>query len=94
LLIDIGLGFNGKAIGVSYWYDPGATRNGWWGFCSVLMVAAFAYSGSEMVGLTASEQENPRRDMPKAIAKVFWRVGIVGHCYFCACREFPNTDVF
>ncbi|RDL38893.1 uncharacterized protein BP5553_03233 [Venustampulla echinocandica] len=70
------LGFGGKAIGTSHWYNPGAVNNGWWGFCSVLVTAAFAFAGSEMVGLTAAEQENPRRDMPKAVRKVFWRIGI------------------
>ncbi|KAH9221852.1 amino acid permease/ SLC12A domain-containing protein [Leptodontidium sp. 2 PMI_412] len=76
VLLDIGLGFNGNSKGVELWYVPGAVYNGWWGFCSVLVTAAFAYSGSEMVGLTAAEQTNPRRDMPKAIRKVFLRIGI------------------
>lgn len=79
ILRDLGLGFHGKALGVKYWYDPGAAKNGWVGFCSVLVTAAFAYSGSEMVGLTAEEQENPKRDMPRAIKQVFFRIGIVCH---------------
>ncbi|KAG4436123.1 hypothetical protein IFR05_008402 [Cadophora sp. M221] len=66
VLLDTGLGFNGNSKGVE--------------LC-VLVTAAFAYSGSEMVGLTAAEQVNPRRDMPKAIRKVFLRIGIVIlHC--------------
>ncbi|KUJ08189.1 uncharacterized protein LY89DRAFT_600105 [Mollisia scopiformis] len=82
---DIGLGFDGRPmlgvdkqpiVGVRTWYHPGASTNGWYGFCSVVVTAAFAYSGSEMVGLTAAEQENPRRDLPKAIKKVFWRIGL------------------
>jgi amino acid transporter len=76
-LRDAGLGFDGHAIGASNWYQPGAENNGWYGFCSVLIIAAFAYSGSEVVGLTAAEQENPKRDMPRAIKKVFWRIGLV-----------------
>lgn len=76
-LCDVGLGFEGKARGVGTWYDPGASNNGWYGFCSVMIIAAFAYSGSEVVGLTAAEQKEPRRDMPKAIRKVFWRIGLV-----------------
>jgi amino acid transporter len=73
----MGLGFGGRAIGTKYWYDPGAFNNGWWGFCSVLITAAFAYSGSELVGMTAAEQRRPERDMPKAIKQVFWRIGLV-----------------
>jgi amino acid permease len=76
-LRDVGLGFHGQAIGAFYWYHPGATHNGWYGFCSVIIIAAFAYSGSEVVGLTAAEQEDPKRDMPRAIKKVFWRIGLV-----------------
>lgn len=75
--IDVGLGFEGKAIGVSNWYDPGPGRHGFWGFCGVLVIAAFAYGGSELVGMTATEQRNPPRDMPKAIRRVFVRIGIV-----------------
>ncbi len=79
IFIDVGLGFGGHPIGVSNWYLTGAANHGWWGFCSVMVTAAFAFSGSEMVGLTAAEQENPERDMPRAIKKVFWRIGIVSH---------------
>ena len=77
ILRDVGLGFHGQAIGTLYWYEPGAAHNGWYGFCAVLIIAAFAYSGSEVVGLTAAEQEDPKRDMPRAIKKVFWRIGLV-----------------
>lgn len=77
ILRDVGLGFQGQSVGTSYWYQPGAASNGWYGFCSVLVTAAFAYSGSEVVGLTAAEQEDPKRDMPRSIKKVFWRIGLV-----------------
>jgi len=86
----VGLGFDGKAIGTSNWYNPGAAHNGWYGFCSVLIIAAFAYSGSEVVGLTAAEQEDPKRDMPRAIRKVFWRVGLVR--YPCCENILPLTS--
>lgn len=80
ILYDLGLGSRRwEPIGVKYWYDPGATRNGFYGFCSVLVTAAFAYSGSEVVGLTAYEQAEPKRDMPRAIKQVFWRIGIVSY---------------
>lgn len=79
ILRTLGLGFHGEALGMSYWYDPGASVNGGLGFCSVLVTAAFAYSGSEMVGLTAEEQANPKRDMPRAIKQVFFRIGVVSN---------------
>lgn len=77
ILYDLGLGFHGQAIGTFHWYQPGAANNKFYGFCSVLVIAAFAYSGTEVVGLTAAEQENVKRDMPRAIKKVFWRIGLV-----------------
>lgn len=44
------------------------------GFCSVLITAAFAFSGTEIVGLTAAESENPAIAMPSAVKQVFWRI--------------------
>ena len=45
--------------GARLWYDPGAFQNGFRGFCSVFVTAAFSYAGTELVGLTAAEAENP-----------------------------------
>ncbi|MGO2036310.1 MAG: amino acid permease, partial [Brevibacterium sp.] len=41
---------------------------------SVFMIAGFSFQGTELVGVTAGESENPRRDMPRAIRTVFWRI--------------------
>lgn len=93
ILRTLGLGFEGKALGMSYWYDPGASVNGGLGFCSVLVTAAFAYSGSEMVGLTAEEQENPKRDMPRAIKQVFFRIGVVSSKSLYQSYAFTNRKL-
>lgn len=45
--------------GARLWYEPGAFQNGFRGFCSVFVTAAFSYAGTELVGLTAAEAENP-----------------------------------
>ncbi len=37
--------------GARLWYDPGAFQNGFRGFCSVFVTAAFAFSGTELVGV-------------------------------------------
>jgi amino acid transporter len=60
--------------GARYWYDPGAFKNGFKGFCSVFVTAAFAFSGTELVGLAAAESENPGKHLPSAIKQVFWRI--------------------
>jgi lysine-specific permease len=48
--------------------------NGIGGIVGIFMVAAFSFSNTELVGLSAAESENPRRDVPKAIRRIFWRL--------------------
>lgn len=60
--------------GARTWYDPGAFNNGFKGFCSVFVTAAFAFSGTELVGLAAAETANPLKSLPGAVRQVFWRV--------------------
>ncbi|KAI1622789.1 AAT family amino acid transporter [Exophiala viscosa] len=61
-------------IGAEYWHEPGAFRNGFKGFCSVFVTAAFAYGGTELVGLAAAEATDPARSLPRATKQVFWRI--------------------
>ncbi|GAP92264.1 putative amino-acid permease inda1 [Rosellinia necatrix] len=60
--------------GARLWYEPGAFANGFKGFCSVFVTAAFAFSGTELVGLAAAESANPSKALPSAIKQVFWRI--------------------
>ncbi|KAL2256038.1 hypothetical protein VTK26DRAFT_2287 [Humicola hyalothermophila] len=60
--------------GAYTWYDPGAFANGFRGFCSVFVTAAFSFSGTELVGLAAAEASNPLKSLPGAIKQVFWRI--------------------
>ncbi|CEJ85752.1 Putative General amino-acid permease GAP1 [[Torrubiella] hemipterigena] len=61
-------------IGGEYWINPGAFNNGFKGLCSVFVTAAFAFTGTELVGLAAAETANPRKSLPSAIKQVFWRI--------------------
>lgn len=63
-------------IGGKYWSDPGAFANGFPGFCSVFVVAAFAFGGTELVGLAAAESREPHKSIPSATRQVFWRIAI------------------
>ncbi|KFY54353.1 hypothetical protein V497_07791 [Pseudogymnoascus sp. VKM F-4516 (FW-969)] len=64
-------------IGAQYWHAPNqAFKNGFKGFCSVFVTAAFAFAGTELVGLAAAEADNPRKSLPKATKQVFWRVSL------------------
>ncbi|KAF2280993.1 amino-acid permease inda1 [Westerdykella ornata] len=62
--------------GARYWYDPGAFKNGFKGFCTVFVTAAFSFSGTELVGLAAAETKNPLKSLPGAIKQVFWRITV------------------
>lgn len=61
-------------LGARFWHDPGAFQNGFTGFCSVFVVAAFAFGGTELVGLAAAESRNPVKSIPMATKQVFWRI--------------------
>lgn len=76
IIINIGGGPHGSYIGGKYWHDPGAFNNGFKGLCSVFVNAAFAFAGTELVGLAAAETANPRKSLPTAIKQVFWRISL------------------
>lgn len=74
VIINVGGGPNGSYIGGKLWRDPGAFNNGLKGLCSTFVNAAFAFSGTELVGLAAAETANPRKSLPTAVKQVFWRI--------------------
>ena len=65
----------GQSPGMSNWTRGEAPFvGGWVSIISVFMIAGFSFQGTELVGVTAGESANPRRDMPRAIRTVFWRI--------------------
>lgn len=48
--------------------------NGFPGFCSVFVNAAFAYTGTELTGLAAAEAANPTKEIPRACKQVIYRI--------------------
>jgi lysine-specific permease len=65
----------GQAPGIKNWTIENAPFNG--GFAtifSIAMVAGFSFQGTELVGIAAGESENPKKNVPKAINTVFWRI--------------------
>lgn len=85
-LITVGASPSGEAIGFRYWVDPGpmneytelatGSLGRFLAFFKVFIQATFSYGGSEMVVVASGETENPRRNIPKAIRRVFWRIAI------------------
>ena len=40
----------------------------------IFMIAGFSFQGTELVGIAAGECEEPEKNVPQAINKVFWRI--------------------
>jgi amino acid transporter len=83
LVIDLG-GTSVDRIGFRYWKHPGAfagaglvknvNTDRFLGILSVIVQAAFSFQGMELVAIAASETENPRRNIAKAVQRVFYRI--------------------
>ncbi|THU90618.1 general amino acid permease 1 [Dendrothele bispora CBS 962.96] len=85
LIIDLGGGPSGERIGFRYWRNPGPfNRAGlvesniatdqFLAFVQIFVQAAFSFGGMEAIAIAASETESPRRNVAKAIGRVFWRI--------------------
>jgi amino acid transporter len=83
IIIAAGGGPNHVVVGVSNWQNPGpwvqyegipGALGRFLGFFAVLIQAAFSYIGTEIVAIAAGEANNPRRNIPKAIKKVYIRI--------------------
>ncbi|MCP8968987.1 amino acid permease [Ectobacillus sp. SYSU M60031] len=49
-------------------------HGGFLSIISVFMIVGFSFQGTELVGITAGESENPEKDMPRAVKQIFWRL--------------------
>ncbi|MCJ1289536.1 hypothetical protein MMC34_001069 [Xylographa carneopallida] len=83
LCVDLGGSPTHDRIGFRYWKNPGAMElylstdpntGRFLGLFSTLVNAAFSYGGVETVAVAAGEAENPRKNIPKAVRRVFWRI--------------------
>ncbi|EKG15074.1 Amino acid/polyamine transporter I [Macrophomina phaseolina MS6] len=82
LILALGGGPTGDRTGFRYWKDPGAfkayiadgSEGKFLGFWNSMINAVFAYLGTELVGVTVGEAQNPRRTIPKAIKLTFYRI--------------------
>ncbi|QRV73908.1 amino acid permease [Ceratobasidium sp. AG-Ba] len=84
LVIDLGGGPDHDRRGFRYWKNPGAfntylvdspvSTGRFLAIIGVLVQAAFSFQGMELVAIAASETENPRRNIAKAVRRVFYRI--------------------
>ncbi|KAJ2273216.1 hypothetical protein EV176_001855 [Coemansia sp. RSA 451] len=65
----------GEFIGGKNWHVEGAPfKDHIVGILKACIVAAFSMQGTEIVGITVGECANPRREVPRVIRSVFWRI--------------------
>ncbi|KAF2647946.1 histidine permease [Lophiostoma macrostomum CBS 122681] len=80
-LLTVGAGPT-PATGFKYYKNPGAfapyidkgDAGKFYGFWASLVNAVFAYLGTELVGVTVGEAQNPRKTIPRAIKLTFYRI--------------------
>ncbi|KAL6451213.1 HIP1 Amino-acid permease GAP3 [Candida maltosa Xu316] len=61
-------------IGDKNWKEGGAFTFGFKGVATTFVTASYSMGGTEMVGLTSAEVDNPGKVLPKAIRQIFWRI--------------------
>lgn len=87
IIIDLGGNPKHDRLGFRYWRHPYGPMSTYLldqvhnehlaiflGFWSTLTNALFAYIGTELIGVTVGEAENPRKTIPKAIRRTFYRI--------------------
>lgn len=81
-ILMLGGGPEGDRKGFRYWEDPGAfntfiddgSAGKFYAFWATMVDATFAYLGTELVGVTVGEAQNPRRAIPRAVKLTFFRI--------------------
>lgn len=83
LIIDLGGSPSKDRLGFRYWTNPGPPMKEvvmtghagrFLGLFSTLLYASFSYGGVEMVTVAAGEAKDPRRNIPKAVKRLIWRI--------------------
>lgn len=65
----------GEAVGFqNFDLGGGPVHGGFFALVGVFMAAGFSFQGTELIGVAAGESENPRKNVPRAIRQVFWRI--------------------
>ncbi|MDF7637978.1 amino acid permease [Lactobacillus sp. ESL0791] len=62
------------APGLTNLYKNGLFPNGWHGVFTTMLTVNFAFSGTELIGVTAGEAKDPEKTIPQAIHTTLWRL--------------------
>ena len=82
-MLDLGGGPTHERVGFRYWKNPGpfnqlhgipGAKGRFFAFWATFLNSAFSFLGTEIVAIAAAEVENPRRNVPRAIRRVFYRI--------------------
>ncbi|EIW74479.1 amino acid permease [Coniophora puteana RWD-64-598 SS2] len=83
IVLDLGGGPNHERLGFKYWRNPGpfvqyegieGNLGRVIGWSAAVTQAAFSYVGTEVVAIAAAEAKNPRRNLPRAVRRVYARI--------------------
>lgn len=82
LILDLGGGPDRDLKGFRYWKNPGAMKpyvlegdsGRFCGFLKSFVNAVFSFLGAEVIAVAACETKHPRRNIPKAVRRTFWRI--------------------
>ncbi|KAI8321631.1 lysine-specific permease [Martensiomyces pterosporus] len=87
-------GLGHKTYGFENWRIEGAPfYDGVPGVLATLVLTGYAFQGTEVIGITAGEAEDPVKTVPKAVRQVFWRIMIFYvSCIFLIGLIIPFND--
>jgi amino acid transporter len=83
IILDLGGGPDHDRLGFRFWKHPGpfvqyegiaGVTGRFLGLWAVMTQAAFSFIGTEIVAIAAGETKNPRRNLPRAIQRVYIRI--------------------
>ena len=67
------VGFTNFTIGDAPFLGDGI-GNKFLAILGVFLIAGFSFQGTELIGITAGESENPEQSIPRAVKQIFWRI--------------------
>ena len=68
------LGGNDPVGFKNFFIDDAPFHGGFLAMFGIFLAAGFSFQGTEMLGVTAGETDDPGKNIPKAVRSVFWRI--------------------
>ena len=68
------IGGNAPVGFTNFFHGDGPFHGSFLTFFGIFLAAGFSFQGTELLGVTAGETEDPGKNIPKAVRSVFWRI--------------------